>query len=80
MLPLFMLLMCQSCPRRSLTHSISTVVFHCNSCKAGGRGQRSAAWYQDWLDSEGISSSKALVLAGGWQAWAAAFPDKVVKV
>ncbi|BEJ11539.1 hypothetical protein CspHIS471_0109610 [Cutaneotrichosporon sp. HIS471] len=63
-----------------LLKNIPTVVFHCNSCSAGGRGQRSAAWYQDWLDAHGITSSKALVLQGGWKSWLAAFPDKVIKV
>ncbi|KLT40411.1 hypothetical protein CC85DRAFT_287513 [Cutaneotrichosporon oleaginosum] len=63
-----------------LLKNIPKVVFHCNSCSAGGRGQRSAAWYQDWLDAQGVTSSQALVLKGGWKAWLAAFPDKVVKV
>lgn len=63
-----------------LTPSIPKVVFHCNSCKPGGRGPRCAAWYQDYLDENGIKSSQALVLKGGYKAWAAEFPDRVVKL
>jgi arsenical-resistance protein 2 len=54
-------------------------VFHCNSCSPGGRGPRAAAWYQDWLDSNGIKTSQALVLTGGYKAWTAEYPDKLVK-
>ncbi|EJT46382.1 hypothetical protein A1Q1_05029 [Trichosporon asahii var. asahii CBS 2479] len=46
----------------------------------GGRGPRCAAWYQDYLDENGIKSSQALVLKGGYKAWAAEFPDRVVKL
>jgi hypothetical protein len=31
--------------------------------------------YQDHLDSKGITTSKALVLEGGWKAWRAAFGE-----
>lgn len=66
--------------KSQLTHSTPTVVFHCNSCSTGGRGRRAAGWYQDWLDAEGITTSKSVVLAGGWKAWVATYPDQVVKV
>jgi len=63
-----------------LTDSIPKVIFHCNSCKPGGRGPRTAAWYQDWLDAQGETGSKAYILEGGWKAWMAEYPDKVVKL
>ncbi|KIY71439.1 Rhodanese-like protein [Cylindrobasidium torrendii FP15055 ss-10] len=46
-----------------------TVVFHCQRCVPGSRGDRTAAWYQDALNDAGITTSKALVLEGGIQGW-----------
>lgn len=69
------------CALSGLTrYSIPTVVFHCNSCKPGGRGPRCASWYQDYLDENGIKTSRAVVLKGGYKAWMAEFPDRVVKL
>ncbi|GAA5999089.1 uncharacterized protein JCM10292_003318 [Rhodotorula paludigena] len=47
------------------------VIFHCNSCSAGGRGHRSAGWYQDALDQAGVGKdvSRAAVLEGGIKGW-----------
>ncbi|KAG7452500.1 uncharacterized protein BT62DRAFT_925047 [Guyanagaster necrorhizus] len=45
------------------------VVFHCNSCKPGGRGPRTAGWYQDELDRRGVTESRAVILEGGIKGW-----------
>lgn len=67
---------------RSPAHpsSIPKVIFHCNSCKAGGRGPRSAGWYQDYLDEQGCKDSQAYVLAGGFKGYKAAYPGELVEV
>lgn len=59
--------------------STPKVVFHCNSCKPGGRGPRSAGWYLDYIEEKGDPKQEVYVLQGGWKAWVAAYPDKVVK-
>lgn len=51
------------------------VVFHCNSCKPGGRGPRSAGWYQDELDRQGVTESRAVVLEGGIKGWVDKYGD-----
>ncbi|KAF9045091.1 S-adenosyl-L-methionine-dependent methyltransferase [Panaeolus papilionaceus] len=43
------------------------VIFYCN--RSNGRGPRSAAWYQDYLDAHGGKNSKAYVLKGGVKNW-----------
>ncbi|KAI9342803.1 Rhodanese-like domain-containing protein [Obelidium mucronatum] len=53
--------------------TVSKVFFFCNS--SNGRGPRSAAWYQDRLDEQGITTSKGMVLAGGIKAWVASYKD-----
>ncbi|KAJ7128098.1 Rhodanese-like domain-containing protein [Mycena filopes] len=55
--------------------SVPLVVFHCNSCKPGGRGPRTAGWYQDALDAKGVRTSRAVVLEGGIKAWIEAFGE-----
>ncbi|KAG2067141.1 S-adenosyl-L-methionine-dependent methyltransferase [Suillus decipiens] len=49
------------------------VVFYCGSSK--GRGSRCAAWYQDYLNGEGNTESRACVLEGGYHGWI--YPDLV---
>jgi SAM-dependent methyltransferase/rhodanese-related sulfurtransferase len=49
------------------------VIFYCGSSK--GRGSRCAAWYQDYLNGEGNTESKACVLEGGYHGWR--YPDLV---
>ncbi|KAJ7770580.1 Rhodanese-like domain-containing protein [Mycena metata] len=76
---------CLNLPAHSLYPTLSTVVallspvplvvFHCNSCKAGGRGPRTAGWYQDALDAKGVKTSRAVVLEGGIKAWVEGFGD-----
>lgn len=58
--------------------SFPKVIVHCNSCSPGGRGSKSAGWYLDEVEASG-SKQEVYVLQGGWQAWKAAYPDKVVK-
>ncbi|KAJ7190947.1 Rhodanese-like domain-containing protein [Mycena pura] len=71
---------CLNLPAHSFYPTLSTilavlgevpeVVFHCNSCKTGSRGQRAAGWYQDALNaSGGGAKSRALVLDGGIRRW-----------
>ncbi|PPQ75554.1 hypothetical protein CVT24_013246 [Panaeolus cyanescens] len=43
------------------------VIFYCN--RSNGRGPRSAAWYQDYVDAHGGKNSKAYVLKGGIKNW-----------
>ncbi|KAJ3015834.1 UNVERIFIED_CONTAM: hypothetical protein HDU68_012546 [Siphonaria sp. JEL0065] len=52
---------------------VPKVFFFCNS--SNGRGPRSAAWYQDRLDENGINTSAGLVLGGGIKGWIAAYKD-----
>jgi hypothetical protein len=47
--------------------SIPLVIFYCSS--SNGRGPRCAGWFQDALDDAGITSSEAIVLAGGIKQW-----------
>jgi len=55
---------------------IPTVVFHCNSCgKETSRGRRVAGWYQDALNSKGLTGSKALYLEGGIKEWKEQFGE-----
>ncbi|KAF7323787.1 Rhodanese domain-containing protein [Mycena kentingensis (nom. inval.)] len=60
-----------------LLGSIPLVVFHCNSCKEGGRGWRVAAWYQDALKEAGIpeTTSKGVILEGGIKGWKERFGE-----
>lgn len=37
-----------------------------------GRGPRTAGWFADYLESQGNTSMRALVLEGGIKGWAAA--------
>jgi len=55
---------------RTLISHVPLLIFHCNSCKPGGRGQRVSGWYLDALGAEG-SSDKVEVkyLEGGIKAW-----------
>ncbi|KAJ7721941.1 Rhodanese-like domain-containing protein [Mycena maculata] len=54
---------------------VPLVIFYCNSCKPGGRGPRSAGWYQDALDAAGNGTSRAVFLEGGIRAWIEAFGE-----
>ncbi|KAL1409377.1 hypothetical protein Q8F55_003360 [Vanrija albida] len=63
-----------------LLQNIPQVIFHCNSCKAGSRGERTAGWYQDYLDANGITTSKAYVLDGGFKALKAEAPEELKEV
>ncbi|TFY61638.1 hypothetical protein EVG20_g6980 [Dentipellis fragilis] len=60
----------------TLVHILSrypTVVFYCGS--SNGRGPRVAGWYQDALDAQGITTSRAVVLEGGIKAWVQKFGE-----
>ncbi|KAJ6571821.1 Rhodanese-like domain-containing protein [Mycena capillaripes] len=59
----------------ALLASVPLVVFHCNSCKPGSRGQRTAGWYQDAVDARGSDTSRAVFLEGGIKAWVEAFGE-----
>ncbi|KAJ7484677.1 Rhodanese-like domain-containing protein [Mycena latifolia] len=59
----------------ALLSTVPVVVFHCNSCKPGGRGPRTAGWYQDALDANGSTTSRAVFLEGGIKAWVEAFGE-----
>ncbi|EIN10480.1 hypothetical protein PUNSTDRAFT_64839 [Punctularia strigosozonata HHB-11173 SS5] len=56
------------------------VIFHCNSCSAGGRGPRCGGWYQDYLDDKGHTESAGYVLEGGIKAWLKAFGEESTMV
>jgi arsenical-resistance protein 2 len=53
--------------------SIPMVLFYCGS--SNGRGPRVAAWYQDTLDEAGVTTSEAIVLAGGIKGFVEKFQD-----
>ncbi|KAJ7279662.1 S-adenosyl-L-methionine-dependent methyltransferase [Mycena rebaudengoi] len=44
-----------------------TLVFYCGG--SVGRAPRCAGWYQDFLDANGISTTKVLILEGGMSRW-----------
>ncbi|ORY48521.1 hypothetical protein BCR33DRAFT_695723 [Rhizoclosmatium globosum] len=52
---------------------VPRVFFFCNSSSQSqtkiGRGPRCAMWYQDAMNEQGITTSKALILAGGIKGW-----------
>ncbi|KAK0459776.1 Rhodanese-like domain-containing protein [Desarmillaria tabescens] len=62
-------------PAHSFYPTLPLVVFHCNSCKPGGRGPRTAGWYQDELDKQGVTGSRAVVLEGGIKGWVEKYGD-----
>ncbi|KAH9978361.1 NAD(P)-binding protein [Russula compacta] len=51
----------------------SKVIFYCGS--SNGRAPRCAGWYQDCLNDNGVTSSKAYVLEGGIKAWLSKFGE-----
>lgn len=60
----------------TLSH-VPKVIFHCNSCKPGGRGPRTAGWYADELkrQGKGDQADTVFVLEGGMKAWVSAYGD-----
>ncbi|KAG7088526.1 hypothetical protein E1B28_012509 [Marasmius oreades] len=46
---------------------VKQVIFYCGS--SNGRGPRSAAWLQDYIDEVGDQEMKALVMKGGIKGW-----------
>lgn len=60
----------------TLSH-VPKVVFHCNSCKPGGRGPRTAGWYADELKRQGKAdqADNVFVLEGGMKAWVSVYGD-----
>ncbi|KAJ7437378.1 Rhodanese-like domain-containing protein [Mycena galericulata] len=59
----------------ALLASVPLVIFHCNSCKPGGRGPRTAGWYQDAVNATGNGASRGVFLDGGIKAWVEAFGE-----
>lgn len=57
-------------PCSHLIYVDQTVYFHCGSSSEGGRGSRTAGWYQDALDQllDG-KDQKAVILAVGIKRW-----------
>jgi len=53
--------------------NVEKVIFYCGS--SNGRGPRCAGWYQDHLNAQGNTVSKAFVLQGGIKAWLGKFGD-----
>ncbi|KAF9225600.1 NAD(P)-binding protein [Gyrodon lividus] len=50
------------------------VIFYCGS--SNGRGPRCAKWYQDYLNQQGNSQSRALIMAGGIRQWLSMFKEQ----
>ncbi|KAJ8080961.1 hypothetical protein PM082_017796 [Marasmius tenuissimus] len=46
---------------------VKKVVFYCGS--SSGRGPRTAAWLQDYIDEVGDRDMQALVMKGGIKGW-----------
>jgi len=77
-LPTLMPILSQCVYKRCIAHvRYSDVFFHCSS--SNGRGPRCAAWYEDALVEQGITSN-ARVLTGGIKAWMSHYPDEVIGV
>ncbi|KAK6337890.1 hypothetical protein TWF696_001368 [Orbilia brochopaga] len=49
---------------------IKRVIWFCGS--SGGRGTRSALWFQDYLDGKGDTEMKSMIMVGGIKGWVAA--------
>ncbi|KAL1967000.1 hypothetical protein VTN77DRAFT_3524 [Rasamsonia byssochlamydoides] len=49
---------------------VQAVVWYCGSSR--GRGPRAAGWFADYLEEQGNTSLKSLVLEGGIKGWATA--------
>ncbi|KAF8554127.1 NAD(P)-binding protein [Imleria badia] len=47
------------------------VIFYCGS--SNGRGPRCAKWYQDYLDRQGNTESKAFCMTGGAKEWVSSY-------
>ncbi|KAG8938319.1 hypothetical protein FRC04_009081 [Tulasnella sp. 424] len=56
---------------------VPKVVFHCNSCKPGGRGPRTAGWYADELkrQGKGDQAENVFVLQGGVKGWISTYGE-----
>ncbi|KAE8388621.1 hypothetical protein ETB97_012786 [Aspergillus alliaceus] len=52
---------------------VEYIIWYCGS--SGGRGTRSAGWFADYIESQGDTTLKSLVLEGGIKGWAAAGPE-----
>ncbi|KAF8843850.1 NAD(P)-binding protein [Paxillus ammoniavirescens] len=50
------------------------VIFYCGS--SNGRGPRCANWYQDYLNGQGNSQSKAFVMTGGIKKWLSMYKEQ----
>ncbi|KAG8932452.1 hypothetical protein FRC01_013822 [Tulasnella sp. 417] len=61
----------------TILSNIPKVIFHCNSCKPGGRGPRTAGWYSDELIRRGREdqAKNVLILQGGAKGWISTYGD-----
>jgi len=66
---------------RAVLAHIPLVIFHCQFCKPGSRGQKVAAYYQDALEDADLTTTvadtnvKVVYLEGGIRGWAEKFKD-----
>ncbi|EON68279.1 hypothetical protein W97_07537 [Coniosporium apollinis CBS 100218] len=54
---------------------VGTVIWYCGSSR--GRGNRAAAWFDDYIDDRGDSDMRSVVLVDGIKGWASAGRDCV---
>ncbi|KAI0965813.1 Rhodanese-like domain-containing protein [Xylaria arbuscula] len=54
---------------------IEYIIWYCGS--SGGRGTRSAAWFNDHIQEQGDKNLKSVILAGGIKGWAKSGGDFV---
>ncbi|GAB1199023.1 hypothetical protein APSETT444_008355 [Aspergillus pseudonomiae] len=52
---------------------VESVIWYCGS--SAGRGTRAGGWFADYLQDQGDTTLKSLVLEGGIKGWAAAGPE-----
>ncbi|KAE8136344.1 Rhodanese-like domain-containing protein [Aspergillus pseudotamarii] len=52
---------------------VKSVIWYCGSSR--GRGTRAGGWFADYLQDQGETNLKSLVLEGGIKGWVAAGPE-----
>jgi arsenical-resistance protein 2 len=55
---------------------IPIVIFHCSSCSETGRGSRTAGWYREELQKQGVAVTQTVwVLDGGIKQFSALYGE-----
>ncbi|BAE56260.1 unnamed protein product [Aspergillus oryzae RIB40] len=54
---------------------VESVIWYCDTGSSAGRGTRAGGWFADYLQDQGETTLKSLVLEGGIKGWVAAGPE-----